>query len=99
MFKKKLKENSLNDKIKTLILLSLIHAKMNKNEMESVFLINKEYLDSFYFSEINKLVIENKKIQNKLKDIKIEDISESIIGKFIEDLDYKKLKIIIKEFQ
>ena len=100
MFKKKLKENSLNDKIKSLILLSLIHSKMNKNkisEIESVFLINKDYLDSFYFSEINKLIIENKKIQNKLKDIKIGEISENIIGKFIEDLDYNKFKYYNKE--
>ena len=72
MFKKKLKENSLNDKIKSLILLSLIHSKMNKNkisEIESVFLINKDYLDSFYFSEINKLITENKKIQNNTESV------------------------------
>jgi len=100
MFKKKLKETSLKDKIKSLILLSLIHAKMYKNkifELEDVFLIKKEYLDSFYFSEINKLIIENKKIQNKLKDIKTEEISEKNIGKFIKDLDYNKFKYYDKE--
>ena len=100
MFKKKLKETSLKDKIKSLILLSLIHSKMYKNkifEAEEVFLIKKEYLDSFYFSEINKLIIENKKIQNKLKDIKTKEISEKNIGKFIEDLDYNKFKYYDKE--
>ena len=94
MFKRKSKEKLLNDKIKSLILLSLIHSKFHKNkifEVEDVFLINKEYLDSFYFSNINKLIIENEKIQNKLKEIKIEEISENNIGKFIAGLDCNKL--------
>ena len=79
--KNKLKEKSLDSKFKTLILLSLINEKIHKNkeiELEKIFLINKEYLDSLYFSEINKLIIENENIQNKLKDIKIAEISKKI---------------------
>jgi hypothetical protein len=76
--KNKLKEKSLDSKFKTLILLSLINEKIHKNKEieEKIFLINKEYLDSLYFSEINKLIIENENIQNKLNNIKIEEISK-----------------------
>ena len=89
--KNKLKEKSLDSKFKTLILLSLINEKIHKNkeiELEKIFLINKEYLDSLYFSEINKLIIENENIQNKLKDIKIAEISKKNLDTFLEDLDY-----------
>ena len=92
---KKLKEKKLNDKIKSLILLSLIHSKMYKYkypEVENVFLINKEYLNSYYFSEINKLIKENEIIQDKLKNIQLKEISENNLIKFIEDLDYNTFK-------
>ena len=92
--KKKLNVKLLGGKIKTLILLSLINGKMYKNKggIVKIFLINKEYLDSFYFSEINKLIIENENIQKKLKDIKIEEIVKEKIDIFLEDLDYDKFK-------
>ena len=90
-----MEEEPLSGKIKSLILLSLVHEKIHKNKnisLEIAFIINKDYLNSFYFTEINEMIIKNEKIQEKIKELDINKISENDIDKFIEDLDYDLLK-------
>ena len=90
-----MEKEPLSDKIKSLILLSLVHEKIHKNKsisLEIAFFINKDYLNSFYFTEINEMIIKNEKIQEKINEINIEEISENNIDKFIEYLDYEILK-------
>ena len=90
-----MEEEPLSGKIKSLILLSLVHEKIHKNKnisLEIAFIINKDYLNSFHFNEINEIIIKNEKIQEKINEIDINKISENNINKFIEDLDYDLLK-------
>jgi hypothetical protein len=90
-----MEKEPLSGKIKSLILLSLVHKKIHKNKsisLEIVFFINKDYLNSFYFTEINEMITKNEKIQKKINEIDNKEISENNIDKFIEDLDYDLLK-------
>ena len=83
---------SLSGKIKSLILLSLFHEKIHRNvnkiELEIGYFVNKEYLNSFHFMEINEMIIKNEKIKEKINNIKIDEISEKNKNSFIKDLDH-----------
>ena len=91
-----MEKKSLSGKIKTIILLSLFHQKYHRDKdkmrLESAFLINKEYLKPYYLDEINDMIKQNDKIQEKINNIDINDILENNIDSFIKDLDYDILK-------
>jgi len=90
----------LSQKLKTLILLSLIkNKKINyhkSNNIEKVFLMNKEWLFQYKYEEINKLIEKNDKIKDYLNKGDISNLSfDSIqMKEIISLLDYESLLTI-----
>ena len=84
----------LSPKLKTLILLSLFNQKNYKpNNMEKVFLMNKDWLFQYQYDEINKLIEKNDKLKNFLAKVSRSNFSiDSIqIDKIIPLFDYNSL--------
>ena len=69
------------DKLKCLILLSIYQKIINKNNgnIQKVFLLNKKYLNQFYFNEIDELVNNNKKIKKIIDNKNVKDLSLKLI--------------------
>ena len=84
----------LSSKLKTLIILSLFNQKNYKpNNMEKVFLINKDWLFQYQYDEINKLIEKNEKLKNYLyKENTSNLLIDSIqINNIISLFDYNSL--------
>ena len=87
-------KRNLSSKLKTLILLSLFNQKNYKpNNMEKVFLINKDWLFQYQCDEINKLIEKNEKLKNYLYKENTSNLSiDSIqIDNIIPLFDYNSL--------
>ena len=93
---KEQKPNNL--KLKGLILLSIYQNKIckNINLEEEVFLLNKNYFENLYYSNINNMIIKNEKIQNYINKIDIQDLSLDINHEIVSELDTNELKDINK---
>ena len=93
---KEQKPNNL--KLKSLILLSIYQNKIvkNINLEEKVFLLNKNYFENFYFSDINNMIIKNENIQNYINRNNIQALSLDINHEIASELDINELKDINK---
>lgn len=81
------KKYEIIDKLKYLILLSIYQKIINKNKtnIQKVFLLNKKYLNQFYFNEIDELVNNNnifkKIIDNKnVKDLSLKLLDDNLVN-------------------
>ena len=98
------KNNSdFNDRIKTLLLLSIYHIKYFSNQLnigkknnnaniEDVFPMNPKYINFFYFNEIKNMIYINEANKNEINNIDIKNLSMEFTEKIIKGLNSKILK-------
>ena len=83
------------DKLKCLIILSIFQKKIKKNNTkeQKVFLLNKIYLNQFYFDKVEELINKNEKIKKIFNNKKVNDLSLDLIDKSIlNDKEFKEIK-------
>jgi hypothetical protein len=87
-YNKELQQNkdNHNDKLKALILLLIYEYK---NSLEKVYLINRKYLDTFYFDDICKLI--NEQNDNVINIVKNNHEYIFELDTIIKNLDYNDL--------
>ena len=88
-------KKNLSSKLKALILLSIFSQKnyYKDNNIEKVFLINKDWLLQYKYDEINKLIDKNEKLRFYLKKEKIFNLSidSNLMNDIISLLNYDSL--------
>jgi len=82
------------DKLKCLILLSIYQKIIYKNntKIQKVFLLNKKYMNQFYFNEVDELTNNNKVIKKIIDNKNVKDLSlELIDSNLLNDSQFTKI--------
>ena len=88
------KKYEIIDKLKCLILLSIYQKIINKNKTNilKVFLLNKKYLNQFYFNEVDELVNNNNIIKKIIDNKNVKDLSLKLLGdNLVNDEQFSKM--------
>ena len=98
---------NVSGKLKAMILLSIFEKKIDFNNLflndkinqnlTDLFLMNKKYLEKYYYNEIKNLVYNNKNIIDRINNINIDTLTLSYFDDIASEFDVKKLKKIDKK--